>query len=278
MKDKINFDPTDADSLAASDNIGAWVRAGTDGAQISSTLVSGKQGLDVNVISEINVDLDGIYNVLTNPAPDTVGNILNTRAAVPDETGQVERVTAAVASSDGVVDVNVHGQDVNAFGMGFNGTTWDRLKSTSGALNVSDGGGSLTVDGTVAVSSVGGTVAVTQSTSPWVVSGTVTANQGTSPWVVSDAALANTAMTNGAKSATTTASSIVSALANRKYLFYQNVANKEVYVGKDITVTSANGWKISPGSDIMLRCGAAIAPFVIGLDAGGSDTRYLEFS
>lgn len=46
-------------------------------------------------------------------------------------------------------------------------------------LPVSDGGGSLTVDGTVAVSSVGGTVAVTQSTSPWVVSGTVTSNQGT---------------------------------------------------------------------------------------------------
>lgn len=39
------------------------------------------------------------------------------------------------------------------------------------AVNIQDGGNSITVDGTVAIS---GTVAVTQSTSPWVVSGTIT--------------------------------------------------------------------------------------------------------
>lgn len=39
------------------------------------------------------------------------------------------------------------------------------------AVNIQDGGNSITVDGTVAIS---GTVAVTQSTSPWVISGTVT--------------------------------------------------------------------------------------------------------
>lgn len=68
--------------------------------------------------------------------------------------------------------------------------------SGSSNVAVTDGGGSLTVDGTVAVSSVGGTVAVTQSTSPWVVSATdldirdlafatdsVTAHQGGS-WTV----------------------------------------------------------------------------------------------
>lgn len=43
--------------------------------------------------------------------------------------------------------------------------------SGAGAVNIQDGGNSITVDGTVAIS---GTVAVTQSTSPWVVSGTVT--------------------------------------------------------------------------------------------------------
>jgi hypothetical protein len=42
---------------------------------------------------------------------------------------------------------------------------------SNGRAMVSDGGGSLTVDGTVAVSSIAGTVAVTQSTSPWVVDG-----------------------------------------------------------------------------------------------------------
>lgn len=68
--------------------------------------------------------------------------------------------------------------------------------SGSSNVAVTDGGGSLTVDGTVAVSSISGTVAVTQSTSPWVVSATdldirdlafatdsVTAHQGGS-WTV----------------------------------------------------------------------------------------------
>jgi hypothetical protein len=39
------------------------------------------------------------------------------------------------------------------------------------AVNIQDGGNSITVDGTVAVSAISGTVAVTQSTSPWVVDG-----------------------------------------------------------------------------------------------------------
>lgn len=41
------------------------------------------------------------------------------------------------------------------------------------AVNIQDGGNSITVDGSVSIT---GTVAVTQSTSPWVVSGTVTAD------------------------------------------------------------------------------------------------------
>jgi hypothetical protein len=41
--------------------------------------------------------------------------------------------------------------------------------NADGSLNITDNGGSLTVDGTVAVSSISGTVAVTQSTTPWVI-------------------------------------------------------------------------------------------------------------
>jgi len=51
-KDKLIFDPADA---ADSDNIGAYLRAGSDGDLLSSTLVSGKEGLDVNVINGVNV-------------------------------------------------------------------------------------------------------------------------------------------------------------------------------------------------------------------------------
>lgn len=47
-KDRLIFDPAD---LAESDNLGAYVRAGSDGDLVSSTNVGGKEGLDVNVIN-----------------------------------------------------------------------------------------------------------------------------------------------------------------------------------------------------------------------------------
>jgi hypothetical protein len=48
---RLGFDITDADTILASDNVGAWLRAGTDGDQLSSTNVGGKEGLDVNIIN-----------------------------------------------------------------------------------------------------------------------------------------------------------------------------------------------------------------------------------
>lgn len=47
-KDKFGFDPADA---ADSDNIGAYMRAGSDGDLISSTNVGGKEGVDANIIN-----------------------------------------------------------------------------------------------------------------------------------------------------------------------------------------------------------------------------------
>jgi len=47
-KDKLIFDPADT---ADSDNIGAYLRAGSDGDLLSSTNVGGKEGLDVNLIT-----------------------------------------------------------------------------------------------------------------------------------------------------------------------------------------------------------------------------------
>ena len=47
-KDRLIFDPSDS---ADSDNIGAYLRAGSDGDLLSSTNVSGKEGLDINIIN-----------------------------------------------------------------------------------------------------------------------------------------------------------------------------------------------------------------------------------
>ena len=94
MKNHIVFDVTDANTIAASDSIGAFVRAGTDGDLIGSQTLDSQEWLNTAAIlhdesgdvinssnplpvdigsSTVNVDLDGIYNVSTNPNPDNVG-------------------------------------------------------------------------------------------------------------------------------------------------------------------------------------------------------------
>lgn len=126
---RLGFDITDVDTILASDNVGAWLRAGTDGDQISSTNVGGKEGLDVNIINPLTVNIDGVYDGVNNTDPDNVGAIFHVRSATPGDADQTKRTTGAAASSDAIVAANFHGQDVNSALLGFNGTTWDRIRS-----------------------------------------------------------------------------------------------------------------------------------------------------
>lgn len=114
----------------------------------------------------------------------------------------VQNASLAVTATDLDIRDLTHVSDSVKVG---DGTDFLAVNS-DGSINITDNGGSITVDGTVAatqsgswtvaVSSVAGTVAVTQSTSPWVVSATdldirdlafatdsVTAHQGGS-WTV----------------------------------------------------------------------------------------------
>lgn len=126
---RLGFDITDADTILASDNVGAWLRAGTDGDRLSSTNIGGKEGLDVNIINPLTVNIDGVYDGVNNTDPDNVGAIFHVRAATPADADQTKRTTGAAASSDSIVAANFHGQDVNSALLGFNGTTWDRLRT-----------------------------------------------------------------------------------------------------------------------------------------------------
>jgi hypothetical protein len=80
----------------------------------------------------------------------------------------------------------------------------------------------------------------------------------------------------GANSVTTTAESIIaSALANRTKVIIQNLGNKDLFVGFNNSVTSANGARVSAGSSLELEAGPSLA--VYGITASGStDVRYLE--
>jgi hypothetical protein len=216
-KDKLTYDSTDANSIAASDTVGVYV------------------------LNSFPIDMDGVYDGSTNLDPDNSGLIVHVRAATPADADQTKRTTGAAASSDAVVAANVHGLDTNAFTMAYNGTTWDRVTSTSGSINVN-----------------------------------VTGSSGTA--TVTDSALANTAIKSTATGATTTAAVVVaSALANRKYLTLQNLGASAVFFG-DTSVTAATGLRLSNGAMLEgLRIGPAIAPKVLTA-AGTADCRIMELS
>lgn len=104
---------------------------------------------------------------VTGSVTANAGTNLNT-SALNLETTQTAfsaKFPSAAALTDAFANPTTTG--VAAFLMGWNGTTWDRLKSTTA--------NGLVVD----VSRVQGTVAVTQSTSPWVTSRNWTLSSGT---------------------------------------------------------------------------------------------------
>lgn len=239
MTKKLGYNSTDADTLEASDFVGAHLYAGNT--KITKTTVGAKEAVDVYISNPITVNLDGVYDGVDNLLPDNAGLIAHTRSAAPSEVEQVERTTAGAASSDNVVAANVHGLDVNAFGMVYDGTTWDRLTGTNGAVNIHDGGNSITVDTT------------------------------------SDPALANASIDNAATSIPDTATKVVTSdLANRKHLFFYNKGLTEVYIGKQASLAVANGFPIYPGVYLEMRIGAAVALYGISKTGLTNDTRNLQ--
>lgn len=257
-KTVLQYDTTSADTIAASDRIGA-VLINADGTGITYTTVGAKKALDVNLATALaQVEINGVYNVSTNANPSNTGLVGATRNATPGVAQQANILTSGEANADAIVAANVWGLDVNSFMMAYNGTTWDRVQLTSGALNVN-------------ISS--------QSLNPITITGTVTANAGSGTFTVSDAALANTSLKTTQKSVTATAAAVLSsALSNRKYLYVQNADKVFLYLG-DSTVTSSNGIKLSPGAIAEFRFGASNNGLYGVAPTGDTvDTRLLEAS
>lgn len=244
-KDKLIYDsttPSDGDSVAAFLRVAAGA--------LTSTGAAG--ALDVNVTNAlaIAVDLDGDYDGTTNLTPDSVGTLVHDRAAAPAVADQNKRTTGGAASSDAVVAANVHGADANAFGMIFNGTTWDRMRGTSGSLNVSPIG-AVADDGVDS----GNPVKIGSRA----VSGALTAvsASGDRADLLSDLyrriwinASPNIAGSNASVTVDDTAGGTVlfaSVLASRTKVLIKNTDNKPLYIGFG-TVTTANGLPIESGA------------------------------
>jgi hypothetical protein len=272
-KDKLIYDsttPSDGDSVAA------FLRTGSGA--LTSTGAAG--ALDVNLTNAlaIAVDLDGDYDGTTNLTPDSVGTLVHDRAATPAVSDQNKRTTGGAASSDSLVAANVHGADTNAFGMIFNGTTWDRMRGTSGSLNVAPLGN--VADDAV---DAGNPVKIGSRA----LSGALTAVSATGDRadLISDlyrrartTSAPNIAGANAAVSVDTTAGGValLASHAGREKVMIQNLGNKAVSVGFG-TVTFANGIVIHAGGSLPLDIGPDLALKAIA-ESGTQDVRVLQLA
>lgn len=261
MKDQLIFDTTDANTIADSDSVGAYVRS-SDGTLITHTTVGGKEALDVRVAEGINVEVD------LNAADDSVASWLN------DGSGN------ALSSTGGALDVNLTNANIEV------------TQGTSPWV-IGDGGGSITVDASqLDIDDLNATDDAVQA---WAHDGSGTALtstlnggkqsldvhiSGSDPLTVNDAALANSGIANASNtlSSADTAQDVVSSpLTDRKYLWVYNLDNQKIYIG-GTGVSASDGFPLSPSAYLMMRAGASVDVEFVGSSGKTPEIRTLELS
>jgi len=239
MKDQLIFDTTDANTIADSDSVGAFVR-GSDGTLITQT----GGALDVNVAGGVNVEVDLSHIDDSIRLGDGTSFFTST-----SENGDVALDVHLSNTSIAVTAAQLDIDDLNATDDAVQAWTFD---GTGTAITSRAEGGGQAMD-----------VHIT----------------GSDPLTISDAALANTAIASGATalSVANTAQDIVAApLASRKYLSVYNNDNRKMYIGQS-GVSASTGFPVSPGSYVELRCGASVDIEFVSAKAT-HDLRYLELS
>ena len=238
MIHKLVFDATDADTIAASHSVGAYLRA-SDGTLLTHTDVGGKKALDVRVAEGINVEVD------LDAADDSVASWTN------DGAGN------AIGSTGGALHISDAGGSLTV-----DATDLDirDLSHTQDSARIGDGTDLVTV--TNVASDYGLDVNIINTELP--ISDTALANT----------AIATAA--NALDVANTAEDLVASPLANRKYLFAYNNGNKEAYLGPT-GVSAATGFPIPPGSLLELRAGPSIDIEWVSADTN-QEMRTMELS
>jgi hypothetical protein len=254
MKDQLIFDTTNAGTIADSDSVGAFVRAGDDGTLIGHVSDALKVNFSNTTIAVTATDLD-IRNL--DYAQDNI--------AIKGATGN-----QLVVNTDGSINANVDisvvsGSDKaedSAHTSGDIGTYVLAVRQDTLAASTSTDGdyGSLKTSAT-------GALYINLAES----SATIT---------TSDAALANTAIaaSNETLAVADTAQAVIaSPLSGRKYLSVYNDDKTKIFIG-GAGLTAANGFPISPGSYLEMRAGAAVAVNFVGQSGQTPKIRHLELS
>ena len=301
MIDQLIFDTTDANTIADSHSVGAYVRS-SDGTLITHTndAVNSKDRLDV-----LSVLADAAGNAVGVSSGSLDVNVTNTlgidvdldqsedSVAIGDGTtlfdAAVEDV-AAVAGHAGFASMAIQDAaltsltsvdgDFTHIRVNASGALWTEISNSS--VTVDDGSGSLTVDAvdldirdlTHASDSVrlgDGTTLTTVTT--------VGSDNGLDIYNLNDPSTADTAIANASNDlgvANTAEDVVASPLANRKVLFIRNNGNRRVFIGST-GVTSANGFPLTPGSVLELKAGPSIDIEWVGPNTN-QQIRTLELS
>lgn len=268
ITNRLVYDPTDANTVAASATIGAHVLSGTDGSAIGhETLnsldwlrtagpITDSSGNEVAVTSnalDVNIASGSIsfaYDYDEDTAHTTGDSGVFTLSLRVDDLTSVP--ASVLADTEG--DYQAFITDANgAMYVAGNQFDIDDLNATDDAVQAWAHDGSGT-----AITSTGGALDVNIS------SGDI------------DDSLANTAVAFAATAVSTTAVDVVTtALADRKWLYLANEGNKSLYLG----TSAATGYPLHPGMQIELRMGAAVEPQIIGgTGASSEDLRVMELS
>ena len=307
FKQKLLFDATDVDTIAASDSVGAYLRA-SDGTLLTHTDVGGKKALDVNIVEGINVEVDISHvddSIKIGDGTDFLevnadGSINAVVSATDLDIRDLSNLTDSVTAHQGgtwTIDSITNAVTVQA-------TDFDirDISHVSDSIQIGDGTDFLAVNADGSINAiVSGTDidirdldAAQDSVQSNLFDGAGTALTSTleggkqaldvyvvasSELTINDSALANTAIASAANALATanTAQDVVaSPLADRKYLFVMNNSNKLIYVGAS-GVSAANGFPLSPSAVMELRAGAAIDIEFVAASAG-QEVRTLELS
>jgi len=286
-KTKLVFDVTDVDTIAASDSVGAYLRA-SDGTLLTHSDVGGKKALDVSIADGVNVEVDLSHvddSVRLGDGTDFFTSTSENGDVALDV--HISNTSLVVTATDlDIRDLAFATDSVTAH----QGGTWV-IDSITSDVNIADGGNSITVDAvdldirdlSAASDSVQSNMFDGAGTA--LTSTLVGADQALDvnivqsvPLAIEDVAIADTAIFAAAKTiavADTAEDVVTSPLANRKYLFIMNDGNKTVYVGQS-GVTAANGFPLSPSVALELRLGASVDVEYVG--GTGSKIRTLELS
>lgn len=238
---QLGFDAADA---ADSQNVGAFLRAGSDGDLISSTLVSGKEGLDVNLINaSIAVTATDLDIRDLSSASDSVAAVQSGAWTVG-----VSGTVAVTATDLDIRDLAFATDSVTAH----QGGSWS-VTATATDLDIRD------------LSHSQDSVKVGDGTEILAINsdGSINVVQGAYDTIAHDA------LTVGTSEVQLVAASPV---ANRRYVLIQNTSSNPIYVGAT-GVTTADGIMIPKNANLPLEASAGVYAIA---GSAGNEVRILE--